>query len=403
MSKAKDYTCDIDGKKYIYARYDKDKKEGIYFIKPGSFQLEHGIHNEIKLEGFNGLPQGLSTTGNGLGVPLGNFLPELLDSQITGKVKLIISKAGPTQIKKYANANYHLTIKHSDLMRIRDGLKELVTEKNERSRAYAADRLNVLLPSHITPISNVETLTSFATDKLAKIIRSEDNIVAKLSKNDVEAVVELHAAILSAKLDQAPKDLKVLSKGKAASERIYLERVVADFESKLANTTHDENSWQVFLRDSILLFNTSYVHVLEKLSVALGGKYPDFMLVDVYDYVDIYEIKKPNTTLLRHDSSRDNYYWSPEMSKAIVQTEKYIHMLDRNSAEFVTSVKDKEGIDIRAIRPRGFIIAGVSAELDSPKKLNDFRILVSALKNVDVILYDDFLNSLKNLLDRLSD
>ena len=288
-------------------------------------------------------------------------------------------------------------------MRIRDGLKELITEKNERSRAYAADRLSALLPGYITPISDVETLTSFATDKLAKIIRSEDNIVDKLSKNDIEAVVELHSAILSAKLDQTPKDLKVLSRGKAASERIYLERVISDFETKLANTTHNENSWQVFLRDSILLFNTSYVHVLEKLSVALGGKYPDFMLVDVYDYVDIYEIKKPNTSLLKHDSSRDNYYWSPEMSKAIVQIEKYIHMLDRNSAEFVTSVKDKEGVDIRAVRPRGFIIAGVSAELDSPKKRNDFRILVSALKNVDVILYDDFLNSLKNLLARLGD
>ena len=71
---------------------------------------------------------------------------------------------------------------------------------------------------------------------------------------------------------------------------------------KKPNTS--ESAWQQFLQNYILLFNTAYVGVLEKMSVMLQGKYPDFMLLEnVYNYIDIFEIKKPSTNLLKKDES----------------------------------------------------------------------------------------------------
>ena len=48
----------------------------------------------------------------------------------------------------------------------------------------------------------------------------------------------------------------------------------------------------------------------------------------------------------------------------------------------------------------GYIIAGLGTQLSSPKMKNDFRILCDSLKNVDVILNDDLLESLDTFVNR---
>jgi hypothetical protein len=54
------------------------------------------------------------------------------------------------------------------------------------------------------------------------------------------------------------------------------------------------------------MLRNTYGEVLEKESVSLEGKFPDFMLLDPYSYLDIYEIKKPSTRLLKLDKSRNS-------------------------------------------------------------------------------------------------
>ena len=141
--------------------------------------------------------------------------------------------------------------------------------------------------------------------------------------------------------------------------------------------------------------------VIEKLSISIRGKFPDFMLVNVFGYIDIYEIKKPSTPLLRYDESRDNYFWDTEVAKAITQTEKYIQMLVKSALEVKEFIKQKHETDVKIIRPRGFVVVGSSKQFDSSQKEDDFRLLASSLKNVDVVLYDELLGNLKNLLKRL--
>lgn len=61
------------------------------------------------------------------------------------------------------------------------------------------------------------------------------------------------------------------------------------------------------------------------MNIAIGNtKFPDFALVTHDNYLDILEIKKPDTPLLKPDNSRNNFYWDSEPAKAIIQIENYI-------------------------------------------------------------------------------
>src|SRR5690606_27065647 len=152
-----------------------------------------------------------------------------------------------------------------------------------------------------------------------------------LSKEDAEALIKFYPDFLEvagSKL-KGKKKLIQISKNKTETEIIYLESIITEFEKKLGQNLV-EHKWQEFLREYILLFNTNYSTFIEKASISLAGKYPDFMLIDVYNFLDIYEIKKPTTNLLKHDASRDNYYWDTELSKAISQVENYIDEISKN-------------------------------------------------------------------------
>jgi hypothetical protein len=136
--------------------------------------------------------------------------------------------------------------------------------------------------------------------------------------------------------------------------------------------------------------------------VGLDVKIPDFMLIDAYGYVDIYEIKKPQTPLLRYDKGRGNYFWDAEISRAIVQTEKYISNIERHRFELENRLR-KSGSEARIVRPSGFIIAGKRSDLNTEEMAEDFRVLNDSLKNVDVICFDDLLDNLVALHKRLTD
>lgn len=86
-----------------------------------------------------------------------------------------------------------------------------------------------------------------------------------------------------------------------------------------------------------------YIKTIEKLNVAIGDtKFPDFCLVTHHNYLDILEIKRPDTDLFQLDSSRGNYYWTAEMSKAISQTENYIEQISSKAAVVRSYLLDRE-------------------------------------------------------------
>jgi Domain of unknown function (DUF4263) len=86
------------------------------------------------------------------------------------------------------------------------------------------------------------------------------------------------------------------------------------------------------------------------------------------------------------------------------KTDEYIINSDSSQAKYRLDLADKlrkQNIPAHIVRPRGFIIVGRRSDLKNEDMLHDFRILNDALKNIDLIFYDDLLTNLKVLHERL--
>lgn len=104
---------------------------------------------------------------------------------------------------------------------------------------------------------------------------------------------------------------------------------------------------------------------------------------------------------MKKDKSRDNYYWDVEIAKAISQVENYLHQVQRNSDGLINDIRRNKKIYINIVLPRGYIIAGMRNQLLNQKMIDDFRMLNEALKNVDIIFYDDLVENLETFVKRI--
>jgi hypothetical protein len=138
------------------------------------------------------------------------------------------------------------------------------------------------------------------------------------------------------------------------------------------------------------------------MNIGIGEvKFPDFSLVTHDNYLDILEIKKPDTPILKFDSSRNNYYWDAEISRAIIQVENYLANVSRFASEVRSFILDKYAINLKVVRPRGIILAGDARTFTEQKQKDDFRLLSHGLKNVNILTYDELATRLHNYIEVL--
>ena len=315
--------------------------------------------------------------------------------------RLSISKGEKSSSRNLAKG-YKVVFNYKDFKKLQDRLKEIKLSKNRESEAAAQYYFNKFFPSHFDEPKEVEG-NVYSSGDLTRVLTA-DGIMDNLSSQDIKALDDFYPDFYSyanSKMSSEKKLYKI-TKDKNEAEVVYLENIIGEFDKKLKQSL-PESSWQTFLREYILLFNTNYTDFIEKVNININiGKFPDFMLIDVYNYLDIYEIKKPNTSLLKEDKDRNNYYWDVEIAKAISQVENYIHTINKNSSAFREEIKRTKKLDIRVVKPRGIIIAGTSNQFKNDEVIEDnFRLLNRSLKNVEIILYDELLSNLKIFLERL--
>ncbi len=387
----------IKKKRYTPYVINKDKKEIIYNLKPDTGQ--YNLIQRIYIHGFVQLPSGFSKSGKGFTAPV-SYLLGALNRTFNWRVEIHILEHGKTHLERLKTKT-KIFFEYNELINVLNELRHLRHERNVKSNNLVVAFLNSQFP-RLFKKSKIKYDSDYKKDIFSEIFKKK-NIIKNLSSSDVDSLTDFYPKFIKAYGSRLSRRKRLLfsQKNKNTGESIYLRNIIKEFERRLKSGAQDENRWQEFLRDYILLFNTNYTGCIEKKSISLEGDYPDFMLVNVYEYLDIYEIKKPNTTLLKKDYSRNNYYWTAEIAKAISQVENYINELQRNKDAFINDVRDNSGIEIRVVKPRAYIIAGTSSQLTERAKKDDYQLLNRSLKNVEVILYDDFLKSLRNLLKRL--
>ena len=268
---------------------------------------------------------------------------------------MITLAQSPSSIKSGARIVRVVPNEPSLVQRINRVVSDVKRKRAEEIRAIVGEFLGKEFPSEFT---HQDTgLLAYKPNTIADLL-DDESVLDVLSERDENALKRISAHLISEMnfTLRSAKQVRIIAETIKTSQKVYLQKTIEEFKKKLC-TTSSEHVWQKFLRDHILTLLNVYAFVIEKQSVDLAGKLPDFMLIDAYGYVDIYEIKKPQTKLLRYDKGRGNYFWDAEVSRAIIQTEKYISNVERHRFELEKKLR-KSASQARIVRPSGFIIAG---------------------------------------------
>lgn len=274
-------------------------------------------------------------------------------------------------------------------------LSKMGKEQFDRNRDIKNDIIRKFFSIHFTESFATDTTPVYVPGSLSKIVHAD--IIPRLSSRDKEAINEFLPDYV------ASESLGTVNQLKAKAQIETLKGLAADLAKEIPRD-HPEAWWQTYVKSNILLMQQGYIKAIEKLNTAIGDtRFPDFLLVTHDDYLDVMEIKKPTTNILKSDPSRGNYYFDAELSKAIIQTENYIHNVTKHQDSLRTYLKDRHGIEIRAVRPRGIILAGDSREFNVAKQQDDFRLLSQGIKNITIVTYDELLTRLQNYITVLED
>lgn len=380
----------------VFWRINRKTKKGHYSIFDGFSQ--HKYCEKVFLEGFDYFPSGFYTK-DGIGLTAaGSYIFQELFAKYKKKIHLTLITRGAAELDGRGKT-VRVRLPHPALTNVN---AEVRTTKRIKNEEIKAEVRQFLAANFATQFHEFKGATPRYAGGLAQALNQKD-LIARLSDDDrarLEEFIPEYLTSIKGTL-RAKNKLKVIFDSLDAGRRVYFEKIIKEFKQKLGRSVQSESVWQKFLSEYILILRNSYGEVLEKESVSLQGKFPDFMLIDPYSYLDIYEIKKPSTVLMNYDKSRNNYFWSTEMSKAISQVENYIHQMQRNSDTFINDIRKSKAIEVNIVRPRGYIVAGRRNQLKSPKMLDDFRILVHSLQNLDVILYDDLSSNLEAFVNRV--
>lgn len=269
-------------------------------------------------------------------------------------------------------------------------LKRMSRDDWERGRDIKNDIVrrffSIAFPEHFAAVKS----STYVAGTLSAMLSKE--VLPRLSSEDKEAITAFIPEFA------ASEAIGAVSRLRATTEIKTLTDLAQNLEKEIV-LEHAESWWQTYIEAKILLMQHGYIKSLPKLNVALGNtKFPDFSLITHDNYLDILEIKKPNTSLLKFDKGRGNYFWDPEIAKAIIQIENYIAHVSSHGADLRSYVLDNHEIDIKAIRPRGIILVGDTRKFENQKIKDDFRLLREGIKNVTILTYDELLTRVQNYI-----
>ncbi|MDB5204766.1 MAG: hypothetical protein JWP09_794 [Candidatus Taylorbacteria bacterium] len=328
-------------------------------------------------------PKGLKKDGT---IVFGKHTLEALKRKLGTKFRLIITSNDDSI--KLERAIYRVRISQKTFKSMGDKLRERTRDiKNDIVSSF----FSLIYPEYFT----VQETPMYIPGSLSHMIGSE--ILPRLSTEDREAMNRFLPDYI------ASESLNSINLLKATAQIKTLKELAADLEKAL-DASYSEGWWQTYIKKNILIIQQGYIAAIEKMNVTVGGiKFPDFSLVTHDGYLDILEIKKPNTTLLKHDGSRNNYFWDPEMAKAVIQSENYIENVSRSADAIRSYILDNHGIQLKVVRPRGIILAGDTRKFSATKESDDFRLLSLSTKNIVFVTYDELLSRLNNYIKVLED
>lgn len=357
------------------------KKKPLKFISVSSRSYGRSLKGvKIYFEGKK--PKGLKKDGS---IKFGKNILELLKKRFE-KFQWILTTDENSIFLSYGIYRVRTSIK------LLNGMNSLFYDKN---RDIKNDIIRSTFSLHHPDFFKQEDRSIYIAGTLAKILNND--IISKLSSSDKDTLNTFLPGYIASESIASVNLLKAQAQIESLKELAENLKIAID-------ENHGEAWWQSYIKSNILIIQQGYIKAIEKMNTALGTtKYPDFSLVTHDNYLDILEIKKPSTTLVKLDPSRKNYYWDTEISKAVIQVENYIENITKNADSIRSYLKDTYEIELKILRPRGIILAGNSKECTNQKQKDDLRLLSQGIKNVSIVTYDELLSRLVNYIKVLED
>ena len=295
--------------------------------------------------------------------------------------------------KKYAGSveNYQANL---ESRKYGNDYKKKTTYMERGEFSFLVDRLNIE-----TKKNKKDYLKYLNSEDLVKM----ETLIDEVLKNEVLSegfIRRLNDYFIKEKLkDIVALGNEILSLGTTSLNTVTARKIITQLGS--TNITQLENIWQKYFEKYLLYLIFSYKKIFPKIELEnIDGdkKYPDFIGINHYYGLDVIEIKTHLKNILVWDSSHENFYFSAEMSKAIVQTMNYLDAITQHRFKKVT---DKSKItdvahEENLYHPRGIIVISsaikISTKTDQPEKLKrDFTKLRSSLQNIEILTFDEIL------------
>ncbi len=395
------------GNNYVYYRLNNEEPEqgeieafrqvDKKFIFPLRGDKEDTIR-QLELEGFDNFDDIPRPIISNLGF---GFTNKAINNFFRFKIPESIEKVVVSTKKSSEQKDNVIQINIADI-------KNLVSELNIQDKAHR-DTKNALVANFVSKNFPDLKFNYKETNNNKSLILGNLNekLLKQLNEDDIEKLGEFYINATQ-KFKRGDVAQRMISNLQKSAQQLTLQDVIKKYE-KLLKKNPLENKWQKFFEENITLFDNRYIKQFGSKNIGLfSTKYPDLMLIDIYGYIDFYELKRSGTPLLREDKGRKTYYWSDELTKAIAQASDYLQKAKEkgpslsNDIKQATSFGGGSGLDVSIINPRAIIVAGSSKELDNIAKKNQFKALRESMKDIEFLLYDEILQRLQNLLDNVN-
>ncbi len=285
--------------------------------------------------------------------------------------------------------------------------KKTLTSKGEFT--FIIDRFN--LPTKRTN----KDFHSYLNDN---DILSIQDLSLKMIQKEVfgnDFLTRLNDYFIKARLDDIIKlGREIISLKSLDIKTLKAKKVIKKVESDGRKIRQLESVWQKYFENFLSFLIFSYRHIYPKieLNVDLKKKYPDFIGVNHYGGVDVIEIKTHLKKALVKDPSHDNYAFSSELSKAIIQTINYMDALIQEKIKKKKAKEDLKGkiLEGNIYRPEGLIIISdydnlvsnvKSTEAEFEKVKRDFTKLRNGLNNIRILTFNELLDMAENYKDNI--
>lgn len=260
-------------------------------------------------------------------------------------------------------------------------------------------------------IETSDDITGLLTSAFKKEI-SQDYIKNLKKKDKLRLLFDLYEkAIEEGTIDETAFIFK-------KSNSYKIDWIINEYKNHLDNYSSDELEWQKFLEETFTFINPIYKYIIREVDTIFEfgdetatSRPIDFIVVDLYNNIELIEIKTPSANLLSKRKDHNNYYLQSNCTKACTQLEKYLMCFEQNTNGMIKKLKKKisekykivqKDIKLNFTRPKANLIIGQVSDLYAEsEKYNDFQLQRRAFKNIEIVTFDEIYNSLTELRDEL--